>query len=573
MSPTRLSVPSGGRRTDPPPGPAGLAARLAVAALVAALPAQFVHAAPAITEYALPSAGNEPVGIARGPDGNLWIAETQKISRITPAGVVTEYTVPTAGAVNYGIVAGPDGNLWFTEGYGNKIGRITPAGVITEFALPTPVALPAGIAVGADGNLWFAENASDKIGRITPAGTITEFDLPTTFKRSPFGVALGPDGNIWFTEQVGDRIGRITPAGAITEFPVPTVGGTPSDIAAGPDGNLWFSEVYGNRIGRITPAGLVTEFTLPQADSGPTGIAAGPDGNVWFAEGNGNRIARITPAGAVSEYPVPSPASQPTGLVLGPDGYLWFTEHQGDRVGRVTGVGTPRNPAPNDTAQVQCHDGSGAVVACSGSVADGRYGRDAAAAAGALVKTGAGVAGFDFTKIANDGSEPGAAAALGGNPGDWACTRDNATGLTWEMKTAGAADLRYGGHTYTWYSLNGTLNGGNPGDNSVTGTCGGTLATCDSAAYVAAVNAAALCGYGDWRLPTPNELLSIVDYSGASPVVDPAYFPNTAALFYWTQATAAANGAEGQVVSFWDGRSHAMAKSNGNRVRLVRGGQ
>ena len=37
-----------------------------------------------------------------------------------------------------GIAAGPDGNLWFTEAAtGNRIGRITPTGTITEYPLPT----------------------------------------------------------------------------------------------------------------------------------------------------------------------------------------------------------------------------------------------------------------------------------------------------------------------------------------------------------------------------------------------------------------------------------------------------
>ena len=57
------------------------------------------------------------------------------------------------------------------------------------------------------------------------------------------------------------------------------------------------------------------------------------------------------------------------------------------------------------------------------------------AGTGALPKTGAGAAGFDYTKIANDGSELPADAPLGSAAGEWACTRDNATGLVWEVKT------------------------------------------------------------------------------------------------------------------------------------------
>jgi virginiamycin B lyase len=124
----------------------------AITALAAPAPA----AAQTITEYAVPTAGSAPTGIAAGPDGALWFTELSgnKIGRMTPDGVVTdEFTVPTASSSSVGIAAGPDGALWFAERNGNNIGRITTAGVITEFAVPTASSQPTGIAVGPDGAL------------------------------------------------------------------------------------------------------------------------------------------------------------------------------------------------------------------------------------------------------------------------------------------------------------------------------------------------------------------------------------------------------------------------------------
>jgi virginiamycin B lyase len=61
-------------------------------------------------------------------DGNLWFTERtgNKIGQVTPTGVFTEFPIPTAATEPIGIVTGPDGNLWFTETSGNKIGRIAP---------------------------------------------------------------------------------------------------------------------------------------------------------------------------------------------------------------------------------------------------------------------------------------------------------------------------------------------------------------------------------------------------------------------------------------------------------------
>jgi len=137
------------------------------------------------------------------------------------AGTITEFSIPPAESDPVGITAGPDGNLWFTDS-ASAIGRITTKGHVTGFPIPTANSGLFGITAGSDGNLWFTEETSNKIGRITTAGLVTEFPLPTTCGSSsgcqPLGITAGPDGNLWFTEASGNKIGRITTAGLVTEF-------------------------------------------------------------------------------------------------------------------------------------------------------------------------------------------------------------------------------------------------------------------------------------------------------------------------------------------------------------------
>lgn len=247
--------------------------------------------------------------------------------------------------------------------------------------------------------------------------------------------------------------------------------------------------------------------------------------------------------------------------------------------------------ALNDTGQSQCYDGSTMVACTAGNTGDGaayprqdgRYGRDAAATTGYLIKSGGGAAGFDFTKICNNGQAAGtgscpATPSLGPNPTDWACTLDNTTGLTWEVKTATATDLRYFNHTYTWYSTDNATNGGNAGSLG-SDTCGGTLAAppynnqCNTANYVAAVNAVALCNYTDWRLPRLPELQGLPHFGVYSPSIDSGYFPNTLSSYYWTATNYAASPADAWVVHFGNGLSDASNKADNYDVRLVRGGQ
>ncbi|MGH7267116.1 MAG: virginiamycin B lyase family protein, partial [Candidatus Rokuibacteriota bacterium] len=93
---------------------------------------------------------------------------------------VLEFPVPTGNPGLEVITAGPDGNLWFAEQFSDKIGRITPAGVVTEFPVSMGSFLPYGIAAGPDGNLWFTLAISSEIGQITPAGVVDAFPTPTT---------------------------------------------------------------------------------------------------------------------------------------------------------------------------------------------------------------------------------------------------------------------------------------------------------------------------------------------------------------------------------------------------------
>jgi subtilisin-like proprotein convertase family protein len=88
---------------------------------------------PTIDEFPL-APSSHPVGIAAGPDGNLWIAEdgSGKVARMTPAGNLTgDFTAPgPPGIVGNGapgfITAGADGNLWLGDLHG-AVERVTTA--------------------------------------------------------------------------------------------------------------------------------------------------------------------------------------------------------------------------------------------------------------------------------------------------------------------------------------------------------------------------------------------------------------------------------------------------------------
>ncbi len=202
---------------------------------------------------------------------------------------------------------------------------------------------------------------------------------------------------------------------------------------------------------------------------------------------------------------------------------------------------------------------------------DAHFGRDALARERKLQKTGHGNAGFDFTKLCRNGKIAGErGCSPNPSPGEgsrnWGCTRDNVTGLVWEVKDT--SGLQASGNTYSWHSPDKGLNGGAPGSKNG-GQCEG--GDCDTHAFVQKINEQKLCGRSDWRLPTRQELLSIVDNSNFKPAVDTRFFPNTVPAYYWSSSPYADQSDFAWQVYFLYGEASPGEKSQGRHLRLVSG--
>ena len=233
----------------------------------------------------------------------------------------------------------------------------------------------------------------------------------------------------------------------------------------------------------------------------------------------------------------------------------------------------------NDTGITFCGGAtSGNNSTCLGTDPAGQdrnYGRDAAALAGTLppkVGGSASVNGFDFSKISNSGTVLLAGALQGVGAGDWACTKDNVTGLLWEVKTD--TGLRGMSHSYTWFKTGSPDgNNGTPAATTGTATCA-TLGRCDTEKYVQDVNAAGLCGATTgWRMPTVKELEGIADLGRVGPAIDPIYFLNTPSSYVWSGSPYPGNSSSCWGVDFGGGAADIGFRSVTVQVRLVRGRQ
>src|SRR5436305_15021706 len=74
-----------------------------------------------LSEYAITTAGSQPLSVVQGPDGKFWFTEytAGKIGKMSPSGtVLAEYSLSGAGPGShhpYWLAAGPVGKLCSTD--------------------------------------------------------------------------------------------------------------------------------------------------------------------------------------------------------------------------------------------------------------------------------------------------------------------------------------------------------------------------------------------------------------------------------------------------------------------------
>ena len=205
-------------------------------------------------------------------------------------------------------------------------------------------------------------------------------------------------------------------------------------------------------------------------------------------------------------------------------------------------------------------------------------------------KIGGGRAGFDYSRYDTNGNlvasaEPNYFNADGKEVVPWECVKDNVSGLVWEVKAL--FGVRYVGHNYFWYDPNEATNGGNEGASGY-GICvagSSLLKECNTSYYVAEMNKAKLCGMTGWRLPTIEELRTLVDYGisagndealGQRDITyDTAYFAGDvlASKFTWSSTTDAQSPSRARTIRFRTSSFLEESRSKGSSsfatIRLV----
>src|SRR5579864_782214 len=330
----------------------------------------------------------------------------------------------TATIAPTGVAVGPDGSVYVAESAWNDVRRIDPSGTITTFAgkpsnigaysgdggPATQAALnqPTGVAVAPDGTVYIADRMNYVVRRVDTSGTISTYaGTGSSFGSSPDGVpatqaaleglATDPAGNLYLADATGIREvsnGIISTVDATHGFDTGVAWANGAVYFTDPNREQAFgvtggvtSVIAGNGTqGYSGDGGPATAAEL----SSPVGIAADASGNVYIGDA-GNYRLRVVTAGTIRTvagtgsiraadggHTASTQISQVAKVALDGQGGYYFSEEFTQVVRHVDASGTLTTAAGNGSegfsgdggpaTQAQLNNPVGLAVAANGDL-------------------------------------------------------------------------------------------------------------------------------------------------------------------------------------------------------------
>ncbi len=348
-------------------------------AILARNPLVFYQMTSHTSEYGLP-ASSQPLGMTKGPEGNVWFTDygTSKIGKLalvplnegeeaSPApGWTMEYNVPVSGSGAPHTMSKTEVETW-----GQKD---TPTEATAIFPPDKRQGWPASSYTRA--TIYYQDATNHTVNVATPMGGIStaEYDSHNnqtrTLSAANRAVALKEAKPLEASEHLGTNLTYNSEGAELAstlgpEHKVKLPNG--SEVQARKQVSYTYEEGAPSEGGpyrlptKTVEAALVAgkeedKRTVATSYSGqenlgwklhkPTSTTVAPGGlnlvhGSVFSAQSGNQMETTMPSaqGQVSEYALPA-GSAPYDITSGPDGNLWFTDYASGKTGKITTGGT-----------------------------------------------------------------------------------------------------------------------------------------------------------------------------------------------------------------------------------------
>jgi sugar lactone lactonase YvrE len=295
-----------------------------------------------------------PVAVAVGPDGEVYIAEGNRVRQVKQDGRITTLAgTGTAGSEGdggpatraelnapQGLAIDSAGNVYIAETLGNRVRVVRRDGVITTAAgtgepgyagdgvraNDAKLNLPTGLAIGFNNSLLIADTGNNVIREVGRDGVVSTVagtgeaayrgdGGPAMYAafHAPGGLAFDDEGNLYVGDTLNERIRRIDVKGQIStvagmgeagyrgdggpainaelNLAANPLQGMGQGLAVGPGGEVVVADALNHRIRRLHPGGLMSTVAPTKT---PMGVAVDPQGTIYVADADDNRVLRIS---------------------------------------------------------------------------------------------------------------------------------------------------------------------------------------------------------------------------------------------------------------------------------------